>query len=132
MIHPRRLKGAPDNLARYYSVGDYYAKGSEAPSEWGGRIAPDLGLSGRVDPATFRQLLEGKVDGQQLGRHRTDGGIEHHPGWDFAVNAPKSVSIMALVAGDDRISESMMAGAKVTRLVIFRLQVGSNPLLEQI
>ncbi len=104
MIHPRRLKGAPDNLARYYSVGDYYAKGSEAPSEWGGRIAPDLGLSGRVDPATFRQLLEGKVDGQQLGRHRTDGGIEHHPGWDFAVNAPKSVSIMALVAGDDRIA----------------------------
>jgi len=104
MIHPRRLKGTAGNLARYYSIGDYYTKCSEAPSEWGGRIASDLGFSGRVDPATFRQLLEGEVDGQRLGRFRADGGIEHHPGWDFAVNAPKSVSIMALVAGDDRIA----------------------------
>src|SRR3546814_5582343 len=27
----------------------------------------------------------------------------HHPGWDFAVNAPKSVSIMALVTGDELV-----------------------------
>ena len=38
-----------------------------------------------------------------MGRHRGNGEIQHHPGWDFAVNAPKSVSIMALVAGDVRI-----------------------------
>ena len=103
MIHPRRLKGAPTNLARYYTVGDYYTKGSDEHSEWGGALAADLGLSGKVDPAVFKELLAGKVAGQQLGRHRHEGGIEHHPGWDFAVNAPKSVSIMALVAGDERI-----------------------------
>lgn len=103
MIHPRRLKGAPTNIARYYTVGDYYTKGADEHSEWGGALAADLGLSGKVDPAMFRELLAGKVAGQQLGRQRHEGGIEHHPGWDFAVNAPKSVSIMALVAGDERI-----------------------------
>ena len=103
MIHPRRLKGTPANLARYYTVGDYYTKGTDEHSEWGGALAADLGLQGKVDPAVFQHLLDGRVAGQQLGRHRANGQIEHHPGWDFAVNAPKSVSIMALVAGDDRI-----------------------------
>jgi conjugative relaxase-like TrwC/TraI family protein len=106
MIHPRRLKGTPANVARYYTVGDYYTKNGSEPSEWGGRIAADLGLSGPVEPETFQDLLAGDVRGQQLGRHRADGPIEHHPGWDFAVNAPKSVSIMALVRGDDRILEA--------------------------
>ena len=103
MIHPRRLKGTPRNLSRYYTVGDYYTKGADEHSEWGGRISSELGLEGKVDPAVFEALLEGKVGDQILGRHRQDGRIEHHPGWDFAVNAPKSVSIVALVAGDARI-----------------------------
>lgn len=103
MIHPRRLKGTPANIAKYYTVGDYYTKGGDEPSEWGGRIAAELGLEGRVDPAIFADLLAGKVGDQQLGRHRADGSIQHHPGWDFAVSAPKSVSIMALVHGDERL-----------------------------
>lgn len=103
MIHPRRLKGTPANIAKYYSVGDYYTKGGDEPSEWGGKIAAELGLEGKVDPAVFEDLLAGRVAGQQLGRHRADGNIQHHPGWDFAVSAPKSVSIMALVHGDERL-----------------------------
>lgn len=106
MIHPRRLKGTPANIAKYYTVGDYYTKGADEHSEWGGKIATELGLEGKVDPDIFEDLLAGKVGDQQLGRHAKDGKIEHHPGWDFAVNAPKSVSIMALAAGDDRIIEA--------------------------
>jgi conjugative relaxase-like TrwC/TraI family protein len=106
MIHPRRLKGSPGNIAKYFTIGDYYTKGGDEPSAWGGAIADDLGLVGKVDPAMFEQLLAGRVGEQQLGRHRKDGTIEHHPGWDFAVNAPKSVSIMALVMGDERILEA--------------------------
>ncbi|MGE4339977.1 MAG: MobF family relaxase [Pigmentiphaga sp.] len=106
MIHPRRLKGTSGNIARYYAVGDYYTKGGGEPSQWGGRLAPELGLEGKVDPHVFAELLAGRVAGQQLGRHRGDGEIQHHSGWDFAVNAPKSVSIMALVAGNDRIIEA--------------------------
>ncbi|WP_404337920.1 MobF family relaxase [Sphingomonas sp. MMS12-HWE2-04] len=103
MIHPRRLKGMPANIARYYAVGDYYTKGGDEHSEWGGQIAAELGLAGqRVEPGLFEELLSGKVGDQQLGRRRGDT-IQHHPGWDFAVSAPKSVSIMALVSGDARI-----------------------------
>ena len=103
MIHPRRLKGTPANIARYYSVGDYYTKGASEPSEWGGTIANELGLRGSVEPAVLKELLAGRAADVQLGRHRGDGEIQHHPGWDFAVNAPKSVSIMALVMDDARI-----------------------------
>lgn len=106
MINPIRLKGKPANIARYYTVGDYYTKGADEHSEWGGKLAAELGLEGKVDPAIFKELLAGKVEDQQLGRRRANGEIQHHPGWDFAVNAPKSVSIMALVAGDQRIVEA--------------------------
>ena len=87
MIHPRRLGGKPGNIARYYTIGDYYTKGGNEPSEWGGKIAADLGLEGLVDRKAFEALLAGQVGEQQLGRIR-DGKIQHHPGWDFAVNAP--------------------------------------------
>jgi len=106
MINPIRLKGKPANIARYYTVGDYYTKGTDEHSEWGGKIATELRLEGDVDPAVFKELLAGKIGDHQLGRRRKDGNIQHHPGWDFAVSAPKSVSIMALVAGDDRIIEA--------------------------
>jgi conjugative relaxase-like TrwC/TraI family protein len=105
MIHPRRLSGLAANIARYYTVGDYYTKGSDEQSEWAGKVAAELGLEGPVDPTMFKELLEGRVAGRQLGRGRADGTIQHHPGWDFAVNAPKSVSIMALVAQDQRVLE---------------------------
>lgn len=103
MIQPKRLTGQPGNIARYYTVGDYYTKGQDEPSQWGGRLATDLGLEGSVDPQIFRDLLSGTVRDQQLGRRKSDGSVDHHPGWDFAVNAPKSVSIMALVLGDERV-----------------------------
>lgn len=105
MMHPRRLSGSPANIARYYAIGDYYTKGDAEISAWGGSLAQGLGLSGEVDPKTMEALLAGKVAGQQLGRHRQEG-IQHHPGWDFAISAPKSVSIMALAAGDERIIEA--------------------------
>ena len=102
MIHPRRFKGTPANIARYYTIGDYYTKGGNEPSEWGGKLAKSLGLSGAVDPKTFEDLLGGKIGEQQLGRRRKEG-IQHHPGWDFNISAPKSISILALVMGDERI-----------------------------
>lgn len=103
MIHPVRLKGSPGNVARYYTVGDYYTKSGDEHSQWGGALAEELGLEGKVDADIFKALLAGKVAAQQLGRYGADGEVRHHPGWDFAVNAPKSVSVMALVSGDERI-----------------------------
>lgn len=86
----------------YYEADDYYADGGLSPSEWNGKGAEELGLSGDVDRDTFRELLDGKVAGQQLGTVH-DGQLEHRPGWDVTLSAPKSVSIMAEVAGDRRL-----------------------------
>ncbi|MEL6877262.1 MAG: MobF family relaxase [Pseudomonadota bacterium] len=87
----------------YYEADDYYADGGLSPSEWQGEGAKQLGLSGEVGRDQFRALLDGKLpDGQQLGTIR-DGKLEHRPGWDMTMSAPKSVSIMAEVAGDRRL-----------------------------
>lgn len=86
----------------YYEADDYYAEGGLSPSEWQGAGAEALGLSGEVDRDQFRDLLDGKVAGEQLGTFR-DGQLEHRPGWDVTLSAPKSVSIMAEVAGDRRL-----------------------------
>ncbi|HEY1857033.1 MobF family relaxase [Acidocella sp.] len=88
--------------ANYYEADDYYAEGGLAPSEWLGEGARELKLAGAVDREQFARLLEGKVAGQELGTMR-DGEWEHRPGWDVTFSAPKSVSIMAEVAGDRRL-----------------------------
>lgn len=97
--------------ASYYEADDYYAEGGFAPSEWFGEAAAALGLSGEVDRVEFAELLEGRVAGQQLGTTR-DGKVEHRPGWDITFSAPKSVSIMAEVAGDKRLIAAHAAAVK--------------------
>ena len=89
----------------YYEADDYYAEGGLSPSQWQGKGAEALGLSGEVDRDQFRTLLDGRIDDQQLGTVR-DGQLEHRPGWDVTLSAPKSVSIMAEIAGDRRLIEA--------------------------
>ena len=97
--------------ASYYEADDYYAGDGLSPSEWQGKGAEELGLSGDVDRDQFRDLLDGKVADQQLGTTR-DGKLEHRPGWDVTLSAPKSVSIMAEVAGDRRLIAAHGAAVK--------------------
>lgn len=95
--------GSSAQASSYYEADDYYADGGLSPSEWQGESAKDLGLAGEVERDAFRDMLDGKLpDGQQLGTTR-DGKLEHSPGWDVTMSAPKSVSIMAEVAGDRRL-----------------------------
>jgi conjugative relaxase-like TrwC/TraI family protein len=95
--------GSSAQASSYYEADDYYAGDGLSPSEWQGAGADALGLSGEVERDQFREMLDGKMpDGQQLGTVR-DGGVQHRPGWDITMSAPKSVSIMAEVAGDRRL-----------------------------
>lgn len=98
------LKNA-SQAASYYEADDYYDEAGLAPSQWQGRGAECLGLSGPVESDRFTALLRGEVDGVQIGTIR-DGQLEHRPGWDLTFSAPKSVSIMAEVAGDRRLFEA--------------------------
>jgi len=98
--------------ASYYEADDYYAEDGAAPSRWQGSGAALLGLEGEVDPDRFRQLLEGALpNGVVLGAKREDGR-QHRPGWDLTFSAPKSVSVMALVAGDRRLDEAHAAAVE--------------------
>ena len=45
-------------------------------------------------------------DGPQLGRRGKDDEIHHRPGRDVTLSAPKSVSLLAMVGGDDRIVDA--------------------------
>ncbi len=44
-----------------------------------------------------------RAAGRRLGRKDLDGHVLHRPGRDVTLSAPKSVSLMALVGGDERI-----------------------------
>lgn len=84
---------------------DYWAADANHQTRWLGQGAKELGLRGEVDPKAFASLLDGHVNGKVLGTVR-DGVREHKPGTDVVLNAPKSVSVMALIAGDQRLIEA--------------------------
>ncbi|MBS1101757.1 relaxase domain-containing protein [Gluconobacter sp. Dm-62] len=98
----------------YYEADDYYSEDGNAPSVWQGKGAAELGLSGAVDSETFTRLLHGQINkDQRLGAYQ-DGEWVHRPGWDVTLSAPKSVSVMAMVAGDRRLIKAHDAAVRRT------------------
>ena len=102
MLSVGLVKGAAQ-AATYFDKDNYYMGGSEGPSLWWGAGAEAAGLAGPVDRRQFEAALNGQLpDGTRLGTER-EGKHAHKPGWDLTWSAPKSVSLMALVAGDTRL-----------------------------
>ncbi len=98
---------------------NYYTEGTTVRGEWQGQLATRWGLHGEVQEQQFARLAEGQhpETGEQLVRHQTareyvnaQGDtvrtMEHRAGWDATFSAPKSVSLTALVGGDDRVREA--------------------------
>ena len=98
---------------------NYWSRDQQGHSEWQGRLAQKWNLSGAVEAEHFARLSEGQHPHTdvQLVRHqvsRTYEGkfgkevtsAEHRAGWDATFSAPKSVSLTALVGGDDRVREA--------------------------
>ncbi|HEV3480935.1 MAG TPA: MobF family relaxase [Candidatus Acidoferrales bacterium] len=94
---------------------NYYTQGDQIRGEWHGRLAEQWGLKGEVREEHFQRLSEGQhpITGEQLVRHKgvreyvNEHGqkirtMEHRAGWDATFSAPKSVSLTALVGGDER------------------------------
>lgn len=122
----------------------YYKQGGEVEGEWQGQLAEKFGLSGAVNAAEFALLTEGKhpQTEQQMVKHRTaqeyvnaDGtttkAVEHRAGWDATFSAPKSVSLTALVGGDEQVREAHRAAvttalAELERYTEARIG-GNNP-----
>lgn len=99
MLSVSAVKSAA-NAAGYYEQKDNYYFIGEMATEWLGTGAESLGLEGPVKGEVFRAVLEGHLpDGGDLS-HMKNGKNTHQPGIDLTFSAPKSVSVLALVAGD--------------------------------
>ncbi len=95
---------------------NYYTQGDQIRGEWHGWLAEQWGLRGDVCKEHFQRLSEGQhpITSEQLVRHKAareyvnEQGqkirtMEHRAGWDATFSAPKSVSLTALVGGDERV-----------------------------
>jgi conjugative relaxase-like TrwC/TraI family protein len=105
---------------------NYYTQGDQIHGEWQGQLAERWGLRGEVTAEQFRRLTEGQhpETGEQLVQHRASysyenergekiHSMEHRAGWDATFSAPKSVSLTALVGGDERIREAHRESVRV-------------------
>src|SRR5690349_18668182 len=105
MLSLHKLESASDALT-YYQQGDYYTQGgAEEHSFWLGKGAEVLKLKGAVDFTVFKELLEGRLPNGEL-MTQVKKGEYHRPGYDLTFSAPKSVSILALVAGNEAILQA--------------------------
>lgn len=98
--------GNSARASHYFSAqDDYYSK--DGAGVWMGKGAERLGLHGRVDPQAFREMLDGKLpDGRSIHATFDATKARKRNGWDFTFSAPKSVSMQALIGGDQRVVEA--------------------------
>jgi conjugative relaxase-like TrwC/TraI family protein len=92
-------------LNNHYAANDYYSEKERIVGEWRGRAAAQLGVAGHriqgEDPA-FLALFAGRTPAGEKLKQRESEII----GYDFQCSAQKSVSIMAVVGGDERLIEA--------------------------
>jgi conjugative relaxase-like TrwC/TraI family protein len=71
-------------------------------------------LSEGQHPNTQEQLVRHQVSKTYEGKNGKDiTSVEHRAGWDATFSAPKSVSLTALVGGDDRVRQAHRESVRV-------------------
>jgi len=126
-------KALSANQARTYHAREftsekqnYWSRDRRGHSEWQGGLAREWGLHGSVADEQFARLSEGQhpVSAAQLVKHQPARtyeneygkqitSAEHRAGWDATFSAPKSVSVTALVGGDDRVRDAHRESVRV-------------------
>lgn len=105
--------------ARYYFSKDNYYFTGELSESWRGQSAERLALGERVSVEQLEMILSGVLpNGEIIGLKSASGEIKHRGGYDLTFSAPKSVSYLALVAGDkDFIDIHQRAVQKVLQII---------------
>ena len=110
------MSNGQGDSARHLEHSDYYAEGERVIGQWYGRGAELLGLSGEVVSDQFEAVRQG-IDPQtgvflrqrqSADRIAADGTTQSHGRnlYDFTISAPKSVSLMAQLGGDERLLQA--------------------------
>jgi len=105
---------------------NYCSEEKTIGGEWHGKLAVQWGLQGEVKEEQFSCLANGQhpITAEHLVRH--NGSCEyvnyrgekvttmkHRAGWDATFSAPKSVSLTALVGGDDDVRRAHRESVRV-------------------
>ena len=124
---------SPGQGETYYRKDDYYLTregGDEHKLEWGGKLAAELGLSGKAGAEDWKNALNGHFPGgiEVKGGSFKDpdtGELLKRAGTDFEFSAPKSVSIQALVYGDEGLVRAHREAVDVAMAALER-EVGAR------
>ena len=105
---------------------NYWSQRGVTQGEWQGQLASRFGVGGAVSAEEFARLSQGQhpQTGEQLVRQRasyeyvresgkTVKTMEHRAAWDATFSAPKSVSLTALVGGDENVRLAHREAVKV-------------------
>jgi conjugative relaxase-like TrwC/TraI family protein len=109
MLKKNVIKSASQAQSYYkkeYAREDYYGKdsGEQVIGIWGGKTAKPLGLKDGISSQDFHALCNNlKPNGKKL-TARNDKN--RRVGYDFTFNAPKSVSLLYCLTGNDKILEA--------------------------
>ena len=107
------MTGGEGYAQRHLQQSDYYDQKRTVEGQWHGRGAELLGLSGRISSEDFESLRQGldpktgEFLRQRQGADRISAdGAEQSKArslYDMTFSAPKSVSVMAIAGGDERL-----------------------------
>ncbi|NEQ46953.1 MAG: relaxase domain-containing protein [Leptolyngbya sp. SIOISBB] len=104
----------------YYTAENYYStEENQAHSNWSGKGARSLGLSGQVQGSDFKNLLHGySPKGDKTLSGRKINPEKHRAGIDLTFSAPKSISLAALVGGNKALEQAHRTAVARTLEVI--------------
>lgn len=111
----KQLKQAKEYFREHLAQGDYHSEKQNVAGQWFGHGAERLGLDlkAAVTEQAFVRLCDNQhpLTGEKLtARTRRERRVFY----DFVISAPKTVSIMALTMGDERIVAAHDAACAAT------------------
>ena len=124
---------SPGQGEHYYRKDDYFLKregGEEHKLEWGGKLAAELGLSGKATAEDWKNALHGRfpggieIEGGSF-KDPATGELLKRAGTDFEFSAPKSFSIQALVFGDEGLIQDHRESVAVA-MAFLEEQIGAR------
>jgi conjugative relaxase-like TrwC/TraI family protein len=106
----------------YYKQDNYYSQNKAlSNSEWWGKGASALGLSGQIaDDESYQNAIDGYSPNrtQPLREKPKNQAAKERAGVDMTFSAPKSVSLACLVGGDKRLEAAHRTAVKRTLALI--------------